>query len=80
MSVHDGGNGIIELVGDCGLGAAEPLLRRLLAEPSATIDLRLCDGAHTAVVQVLLAARAQTLGPARGRFLHEMVEPLLQQR
>jgi hypothetical protein len=78
MSLGDGDGGRVELIGACGLEDAEPLLRRLLADPSLVVDLRRCDHAHTGLIQVLLASAAKTLGPARGRFLHEMVEPLLQ--
>jgi hypothetical protein len=55
--------GTIFLERHCAPGEAEELLQLLLAAPSADIDWRACEGAHTAVVQVLLAARRPLLGP-----------------
>ena len=80
MSVEDGAEGSIALVGACGLDDAEPLLGRLLADRHAVVDLRRCERLHTAVLQVLLASRASVRGPARGRFLRDRVEPLLRSR
>jgi hypothetical protein len=45
--------------------------------PGAVVDWRRCDAAHTAVIQVLLAARAQVLGPPRGEWLRSFVEPAI---
>ena len=67
----------ILLEGDCPAEDAEVLLGHLLADPQATVDLRLCDHAHTAVVQVLLASRAELRGPSRGAFLRSMIDPCL---
>lgn len=63
----------IRLEGDCPAEDAETLLRHLLDAPGATVDWRDCDTAHTAVIQVLLAARARLHGPPRGAFLRGMV-------
>ena len=79
MSVADGDNAL-ELVGDCGLEDAEPLLRRLLQEPATRVDVRNCHQLHAAVLQVLLASRAEIRGPFAGQFLQDVVEPLLQGR
>jgi hypothetical protein len=64
----------LALEGQCGVDDAEALLQALLATPAAVVDWRGCEGAHTAVVQVLLAARARVRGPAASVFLSEMVE------
>ena len=79
MSLAEGDNSV-ELIGDCGLEDAEPLLRRLLDAPATRVEVRNCRRLHAAVLQVLLASRAEVRGPFAGRFLHEIVEPLLQER
>ena len=56
MSVGVPERELIVLNGICGSEDAESLLQRLLAAPAATVDLRTCEGLHTAVLQVLLAA------------------------
>ena len=68
--------GTIVLEGHCASGDAEELLQLLLAAPSADVDWRACEGAHTAVVQVLLAARRTLLGPPRNPTL-QSIEPAL---
>ena len=72
-------NGVIRLVGACPSGEADELLQCLLADPAAGIDWCGCDAAHTAVVQVLLAARRQITGPPRGAALAAIVTPALLQ-
>ena len=76
MTVRRGPSGLIELVGDCTSGDAEPLLQLLLASPGATVDWRACRGAHTAVVQVLMAAKPKLLGPPADSRLKDWVEPV----
>jgi hypothetical protein len=75
MTVRAGPAGYIELVGACPGADAEPLLQLLLADPGATVDWRDCLGAHTAVVQVLMAARPKLLGPPANARLAEWVAP-----
>lgn len=77
MTVRAGGDGLIELVGACPSADAEPLLQLLLASPGATVDWRECRTAHTAVVQVLMAARPKLLGPAADVRLAEWVTPAI---
>jgi hypothetical protein len=55
--------GAIVLGGHCPSGDAEHLLQLLLTEPAAFVDWRTCESAHTAVIQVLLAAKRDILGP-----------------
>ena len=64
--------GTIVLEGHCASGDAEELLQLLLAAPSADVDWRACEGAHTAVVQVLLAARRPLRGPPRSAILQSI--------
>ena len=80
MTVQLREDGGIALVGACGSDDAEVLLRRLIADKSATVDWRGCDAAHTALIQVMWAAGVVPIGPPRDRFLIDMLEPLLQQR
>lgn len=77
MTVRAGGGGIIELVGVCPSADAEPLLQLLLANPGARVDWRECRNAHTAVVQVLLAAGPKLLGPPADARLQAWVEPMI---
>lgn len=77
MTVRLAVDGTIELEGACPSDDAEAVLRYLLADPSATVDWRLCDWAHTAVVQVLAVSEAALLGPPRGEFLRDVVAPAM---
>lgn len=77
MSVALAHDGAIALTGRCGADDAEPLLQLLLADPLAAVDWRGCEAAHTAIVQLLLAAERPVRGPPRDAFLTEWVEPLL---
>ena len=63
----------IILEGACPIEDAEALLQLLSASPSATVDWRDCEGAHTAVGQILLATGASVRGPPRAAFLREWV-------
>lgn len=76
MSVERTGPDMITLSGECPSSDAETLLAALLETPSASVDWRDCDSAHTAVLQVLMASRAALKGPPRGAFLGNHVAPL----
>jgi hypothetical protein len=71
-------SGSILLVGLCPLEDAEELLSALLAAPGAGIDWTQCEGAHSAVIQVLLAAERTIEGPPKGGSLRRWIEPSLQ--
>jgi hypothetical protein len=77
MSVERIDDATIRLQGVCPIEDAEPLLQCLLATPGAVVDWSGCDAAHTAVIQVLLAAKPSLHGPPRGAFLRDVVAPLL---
>jgi hypothetical protein len=79
VTIHLSG-GTIELQGACDLEDAEKLLQYLIDSPQATVDWRACTAAHTAVVQVLLAARPTFRGPPKGDFLRQHIEPLVHRR
>lgn len=80
MTLRQRPDGGLDLVGNCSSEEAENLLARLIASPGAVINWRECDWAHTAVIQVLLAAQVTPVGPPRNPFLADKVEPLLNQR
>jgi hypothetical protein len=61
----------IVLEGVCPVEDAEPLQRLLLQHRGAAVDWRVCDAAHTAVLQVLLVAKPSIKGPARATFLQD---------
>lgn len=75
MTVRPGGDSEIFLEGECPAEDAEALLGCLLTQPDAVVDWRACDGAHAAVIQVLLASGVERRGPPRGVFLRELLEP-----
>lgn len=78
MTVELQAQGTIVLAGRCPSEDAEVLLQHLLACPLATVDWSACESAHTAVIQVLLAAKPKLLGPPKNAFLAQSVEPLLE--
>ena len=70
-------DGAIVLEGVCPVDDAERLQSLLLQYPGAAVDWRACDGAHTAVLQMLLVARPSIKGPARAAFLQDFIFPVL---
>ncbi len=78
MTVRLNSDNEIVLEGSCSGEDAEVLLQNLTAAPGAPIDLRACEHAHTAVIQVLMAARPKLLGPPAGSTLRDWVYPILQ--
>jgi hypothetical protein len=74
MSVALTGRGEIALRERCGMAEAETLQSLISRHPTAVVDWRECSYAHTAVVQVLLAARPKLLGPPTGPFLRSFVD------
>ncbi len=75
MSVSLTDDGTIALHGVCPVENAEPLLQLLIAYPDADLDWRGCEHAHTAVVQIVLAAGRRTRGPPYMPFLAKWIEP-----
>jgi hypothetical protein len=68
----------IVLEGTCSSEDAEVLLQHLISAPNAPVDLRACEYAHTAVIQVLVAAGPRLLGPPAGAALRDWVYPILE--
>ena len=77
MTVRVDDQGKIVVSGQSTAADAEDLLRFLLQNRSAVVDWRGCSSAHCAVIQVLLAARPELLGPPADHFLQDYVEALL---
>jgi hypothetical protein len=77
MSVTLSADGVIVLAGDCPIEEAEVLLRYLAENRAAPVDWSGCDQAHTAVIQVLLAAPRPIMGLPRTDFLRHHVAPAL---
>jgi hypothetical protein len=77
MTVTISSQGIVEIAGACLVEDAELLLQYLLSSPQAPIDWSACESAHSAVIQVLLVARASPRGSPKSRFLRDHVGPLL---
>jgi hypothetical protein len=73
VSVHPASNGTIVLEGSCPDDDAERLLQLLMSTPGAVVDWRLCETAHSAVIQVLLAVRPPLQGPPAGEALARWV-------
>ena len=74
MSVRreDDGTTIV-LDGHCPVEEAEPLLQFLQATPAACLDWRQCTHLHTAVLQVILAARPPLIGPCGDAWVQRWV-------
>lgn len=74
MSVRRGEDGTaIILDGNCPVEEAEPLLQLLQATPTASLDWRQCTHLHTAVLQVILAARPPLIGPCGDAWVQRWV-------
>ena len=67
----------IALTGDCPVEDAEVLLGLLVETPAATVDVDGCGRVHTAVAQVLLAARSAVRGVAVNPLLGDWILPQL---
>ncbi len=77
MTVQLAQNGTVLLIGDCRAEDAELLLQHLLKQPDVPIDWAACTSAHTAVIQVLLAAGRIPGGQPKLMFLNDFVGPAL---
>lgn len=69
-------DGVIRIVGDCPVEAAETLLSLLQAH-AAPVDLSQCGHLHTASFQVLLALRPTIMGMAADAFVRDRLQPML---
>ena len=78
MTVLSAVNGVIVLEGACPSEDAEILLQHLTSTPSSSVDISLCESAHTAVIQVLLAFNPRLIGIPPDNSLWRWVYPSLQ--
>jgi hypothetical protein len=67
--------GAIILEGNCPVEDAEPLLQILQAAPTAMLDWSRCGHLHTAVLQVILAARIAPAGPCGDLWVRQWAAP-----
>jgi hypothetical protein len=74
MSVSRAPDGNIALTEAASLDDAERLLGLLIDNPNAAVDWRACVACHTAVLQVLLAARRTMIGPPASDFLRRWID------
>ena len=79
MTVRSSAQGSIVLEGACPSEDADALVQHLLASPEAAVDWRACEAAHSAVIQVLMAAKRRLVGPPAGEALRAWVEPSLRE-
>lgn len=70
-------NDRVRLEGDCPVEVAEVVLRLLLENPLASIDVTDCGRLHMAVVQVLLAAERPVYGEPKNPFVRDWLVPQL---
>jgi hypothetical protein len=75
VSVRLDETGTILLEGSCPVDDAEPLLQLLQATPTARCDWTRCSHLHTAVVQVVLAARSALTGPCGDPWIEQWIGP-----
>lgn len=81
MTIARSAEGTIALSGVCGPEDAESLLQMLLETPSASLDWTACRGLHTAVFQVILAARPRVVGPCGDAWVEKwLAEPVASRR
>jgi len=78
MTVRLTTQGEIVLEGTCSSEDAEILLQHIIATPAAQVDWRACEFAHTAVIQVLMAANPKLLGPPAGSGLRNWLSAILE--
>lgn len=53
----------VVLKGNCAADEAETLLQLLIETPAASVDWTQCEQLHTAVMQIVLAAKPRVIGP-----------------
>jgi hypothetical protein len=73
VSVCRDDSGAILLDGICPVEDAEELLQMLQTTPAARLDWTRCTHLHTAVLQVILAARIGPAGPCGDSWVEQWV-------
>jgi hypothetical protein len=80
MTVELAADGSVELTGFCPVEDAEVLLQYLLGKPDVLIRWNACEGAHAAIIQVLLVAKAMPIDTPASAFLSDHITPLLRRQ
>lgn len=78
MSIRRREDGVIVLEGRCPVEDAEPLLQMLQATPAGPCDWVGCSHLHTAVFQIVMAARPSMIGPCGDPWIERWVCPELE--
>lgn len=74
---ESGAGGTARFDGVCAVDEALPFAEWLEAAPAPRVDLGGCTELHTALLQLLLAARPAVAVPPEDAFLRRWVAPLL---
>ena len=69
MTVRLNSDGVILLAGACPVEDAETLLEHLQARREGPVDWSGCTALHTAVLQILMAAKPKLLGECGDEFV-----------
>jgi hypothetical protein len=77
VTIRRDDNGSIVLDGNCPVEDAEPLLQLLQSTLEPRCDWTGCGKLHSAVVQVILAARPALAGPCGDPWVQQWVAPHL---
>ncbi len=77
MSVRRDDTETIVLEGNCPVEDAEPLLQMLQATPAAACDWTRCSHVHTAVIQIVLAARPKLIGPCGDPWIDQWITAIV---
>jgi hypothetical protein len=75
VSVRRGEHGTIILAGTCTVEDAEPLLRMLQENSAVALDWTQCGFLHTAVLQVIFAARPALVGDCGDQWVRQWIQP-----
>jgi hypothetical protein len=73
MTVRLGSDGGVILEGICPVEDAEALISLLLGNPNAHLVWDGCALAHTAIIQILMAAQPMMHGPPKSAFLSKWI-------
>jgi hypothetical protein len=73
MSLRQEQDGTIFLSGSCPVDEAEPLHRMLMSARVACVDWTQCTHVHTAIVQLVIAARPALTGPCGDPFIDRWI-------
>jgi hypothetical protein len=73
MSLRRDADGTIVLHGSCPVDEAELLHRMMISDPTAQVDWTQCNHLHSAILQLILAARPPLAGPCGDPFVDRWI-------